>query len=65
MLALKRKVISNDINRVKKYKNNINIKLKKDRTKRNTKKYGLEDGINNILHKFNIKREVWHGGKMD
>ena len=27
MLALKRKVISNDINRVKKYKNNINIKL--------------------------------------
>ena len=33
------------------------------RTKRNKAEYRLESTINNILHKFKTKREVWYGRK--
>ena len=41
------------------------MRLKDYRIKRNKTEYGPEDGINDINHKFNNKREAWHGGKIN
>ena len=30
--------------------------------KKNKIEYGLKDRMNNILHNFNMKREIWNGG---
>ena len=40
------------------------MRLKEYRTKRDNTDYGVEERINDILYKFNIKREVWYGEKI-
>ena len=44
------------------YKNNLSIRLKEYRMKKNKIEYGLKDRMNNILHNFDMKREIWNGG---
>ena len=54
----KRDIFSNDINIIRKYKNNLKLMLKECRYNRNKTDSGLEDNINTLVHEYNIKREV-------
>ena len=54
-LSKKRDIFSNDINRMKKYKNNLRATLNDFRCNRNKVDRGLEDKINILLHKYDIK----------
>ena len=53
-LIKKRDIFSNDINRIRKFKNNLKSILKKCRCNRNKTYHGLEDKINTLLHKYDI-----------
>ena len=55
----KRDIFSNDVNRIKKHKNNLKSILKGYRCNCNKKYYRLEDKINTLLHKNDITREVF------
>ena len=50
---------SNDVNKIRKYKCNFKTILKDGRSDRNRADHGLEDKVNVLLHKFDIKREVF------
>ena len=65
MFSRKRDVFSNDVNRIRKYKNNLKLILKDERSNRNRDDLGLEDKVNTLLHRFDIKREVFSGGKLN
>ena len=58
-LSRKRYIFSNDVNRVRKHKNNLKLILQDGRSNRNRANRGLEDKINTLLHKYDIKREVF------
>ena len=51
-LTLKKEIIYNQVNRIIKRKNNLKIKLKMNRTKKNKAEHGLEGKM------FHIKIEV-------
>ena len=59
-LSKKREVFSNDVNKIRKHKCNLKTILKDGRSDRNRADHGLEDKVNSLLHKFDIKCEfVW------
>ena len=58
-LSRKKVVFSNDVNRIRKHKNNLKQILKEYRCNRNKTARGLEDKINTLLHNYDIKREVF------
>ena len=59
-LSKKREVFSNDVNKIRKHKCNVKTILKDGRFDRNRVDHGLEDKVNSLLHKFDIKCEfVW------
>ena len=39
--------------------------MKDERSNRNRDDLGLEDKVNTLLHRFDIKREVFSGGKLN
>ena len=58
-LTRKIDIYSNDINRIRNHKNYLKSILKVYRCNRNKTDRELEDKINTLLHKFDIKREVF------
>ena len=58
-LSKKREIFSNDVNKIRKYKCNLKKILKDGRSDRNRADHDLEDKVNTLLHKFDIKREVF------
>ena len=64
-LNRKRDIFSNRVNRIRKHKDNLKLILKDWRSNRNRADRGLEDKINILLHKFDIKREVFFCGKLN
>ena len=50
---------------MRKHKNNIKLILKDGRSYHNRADCGLENRINTLLHKFDIKRKVLFGGKLN
>ena len=58
-LSKKIKAFSNDVNKSRKYKCNLKTILKDGRSDRNRADRGLEDIVNSLFHKFDIKREVF------
>ena len=64
-LSNKREVFSNDVNKIRKYKCNLKIILKDGRSDRNRTDHDLEDKVNTLLHKFDMKREVFFVGKLN
>ena len=57
-LSKKKEVFSNDVNKIRKHKCNLKTMLKDGRSDRNRADIGLENKVNSLLHKFDIKREV-------
>ena len=57
----KREVFSNYINKIRKQKCNLKTILKDGRSDRNRANHGLEDKEKSLLHKVDIKREVYLG----
>ena len=57
LMKLSRKIdiFSNDVNRIRKHKNYLKLILKG----------GLEEQINALLYKYDIKREVFFDGKLN
>ena len=51
-LNRKRDIFSNDVNGIRKHKNNLKLILKDGRSNRNRPDRGLEDKVNTLLHKF-------------
>ena len=47
-----------EVNPIRRLKNNLRMKSKNYRTKKNKVKYSLEDRINVILQIYNTKKEV-------
>ena len=47
----------NDINRIRRDKSNLRMRLKEYKTKKNKVKYDLKDRMNDILDMFNIERK--------
>ena len=64
-LNRKRDIFSNDVNRIRKHKNNLKLILKDGRSNRNRADCGLEAKINTLLHKFDIKHEVFFCSKLN
>ena len=64
-LSKKREIFSNDVNKIRKYKCNLKKILKDGRSDRNRADHGLEDKVNSLPHKFDIKRELFFGGKLN
>ena len=60
-LSRERDIFSNDVNRIRKHENNIKLILKDTRSNRNRAGHGLEDKVNLLLHKFDIKRKEFFG----
>ena len=58
MNSVGRDIFSNDINIIRKYKNNLKLMLKECRYNRNKTDRGLEEKINTLVHEYDIKREV-------
>ena len=58
-LSKKKEVFSNDVDKIRKHKWNLKTILKVVRSDRNRADHGLEDKVNFLLHKFDIKREVF------
>ena len=58
-LNRKRDIFSNDVNRIRKHKNNLKLILKDGWSNRNRPDRGLEVKANTLLHKFDITREVF------
>ena len=58
-LRKKREVFSNDVNKFRKHNCNLKTILKSGRSGRNRADHGLEDKVNSLLYKFDIKREVF------
>ena len=58
-LSRKRDIFSNGVNRIRKHKNNLKCILKDCRYNRNKIDRGFEDKVKSLLHKFDIKREVF------
>ena len=50
---------SNNVNRIRKHKKSLKSILKGYRCNRNKIDRGLEDKVNTLLHKFDIKREFF------
>ena len=63
-LIKKRNMYFIDVIKFRKHKNHLNIILKQCRCNRNKVDRGLKDNINILLHKFDIKCEVF-GGKLN
>ena len=63
-LSTKREVFSNDVNKIRKHKYKLKTILKVGRSDRNRADHGLEDKVNSLLYKFDIKREVFFRGKI-
>ena len=55
----------NDVYRIRKHKTNLKLMLKDGCFDRNRADRGLEDKINTLLHKYDIKREVCFGCKLN
>ena len=55
----------NDVYRIRKHKTNLKLMLKDGCFDRNRADRGLEDKINTLLHKYDIKREVFFCGKLN
>ena len=51
-------MFSINVNRIRKHRNNLKSILKECRYNRNKTDCGLEDKVNSLLHKFDIKRAV-------
>ena len=58
-LSRKSDVFSNNVNRIRKHKKSLKSILKGYRCNRNKIDRGLEDKVNTLLHKFDIKREFF------
>ena len=58
-LSRKRDIFNNDVNRIRKHKNNLKLILKECRCNRNKTDRGLEVKINTLLYKYDIKREFF------
>ena len=61
-LSNKREILSNNVNRIKRYKFKLKEILKEGRRKRNRTEFGVEDKICTLLQIYHIKREDWFGG---
>ena len=61
-LSNKRKILSNNVNRIKRYKFKLKEILKEGRRKRNRTEFGVEDKICTLLHMYHIKTDAWFGG---
>ena len=57
-LSKKREVFSNDVNKFRKHNCNLKTILKSGHSGRNRADHGLEDKVNSLLHKFDIKPEI-------
>ena len=51
--------------KIRKHKNNLKLILKDRRSNRNRVDHRLEDKVNTLVHKFDITREVFFGGKLN
>ena len=60
-LSQKRELFSNDVSKIGKHKCNLKTILKCGRSGRNRADHRLEDKVNSLLHKFDIKSEVFLG----
>ena len=58
-LSRKRDIFSNYVNRIRKHKNNLKVIPKDGLSNRNRVDRRLEDKITTLLHKFNIKCEIF------
>ena len=58
-------MFSNNVHIIRKHKNNLRSILKECRCNCNKIDSGLEDNINTLLHKYDIKPEVIFGGKLN
>ena len=61
-LSNKREILSNNVNRIQRYKFKLKEILKEGRRKRNIKEFGLEDKRCTLLHMYHIKIDAWFGG---
>ena len=58
-ISRRRDIFSINVNRIRKHNNNLKSILKECRYNHNTTDCGLEDKVNSLLHKFDIKRAIF------
>ena len=64
-LSRKGDMVSNDVNRIRKHKNNFKSIFKGCRCNRNKIDRGLVETISTLIHKYNIKCDLFFDGKLN